>query len=427
MKYKTYNCNSFNVYTIKTDKFKTSHIEVVFRNVAKKEEMGKYSFLADMLSESCFDYPKKRDMLIRFEELYRMVLYAQTLRVGNILNLNFSLDFINPTYISDKSYLEEVIKTLFQVIDKPNVRNDEFDIKTFNIVKERIKREINSLKENPVKQSIKEAFKTMGGKTATSYELLGTLEELEDINPSILYGAYKTLRKEFVVDIFVIGNLNMDDVVSLINKYFKNRYIVNKRLDLPVDNKVVRKVHIGSLDTLNVQSNLVMLFNLKDLSELEKNVTVHVFNYLFGNGGLNSKLYKSIREENSLCYAINSMYLKYDKLLLVQISLDNTNEKKAVNLVKKELKNMQNGKFTIDEVNDAISNMIMSLDMTLDNNMSILNNYIFNVYDNFPLVEERKKLFKTITKEDVMRVSKKIKLNTIFCLKGGDNNARINS
>ena len=163
-----------------------------------------------------------------------------------------------------------------------------------------------------------------------------------------------------------------------------------------------------------------MLFNLCNLSELEKNITFNVFNYLYGSGGLTSKLYKSIREENSLCYAINSMYLKYDGLLMVQISLDQCNVKKAVTLVKKELKNMQNGEFSDLEVEDAINNMIISLDMSLDNNIAILNNYVFNVYDNFPSIEDRRELFKKIRKEDIVNVSKKIKLNTIFALEGKD-------
>ena len=67
----------------------------------------------------------------------------------------------------------------------------------------------------------------MDSNTATSYELLGTLEELDNITPSSLYDCYKTLRKEFKVDIFLIGNLEMDDLAILIKKYFKNRYIVD--------------------------------------------------------------------------------------------------------------------------------------------------------------------------------------------------------
>lgn len=418
MKYKTYNCNSFNIYTIKTDRFKTSHLEVIFKNVLKKEEIGTYSFLADMLSEGCKKYPRKKDLITRFEELYKIVIYASTMRVGNVIDLHVSLDFINPEYIEDEGYIEEVIKTLFEVINNPNVCNDEFDLKTFNIVKERLRREINSLKENPVKQSIKEAIKTMDSNSPTSYEILGTIEELENITPAKLYNAYKSLRKNFKVDVFLIGNLDMDNVASLIKKYFKNRYIVSDNFEVMVDNKETKKVKEKTMKSDNIQTNLVMLFNLKNLSELEKNITLNCFNYLYGSGGLTSKLYKSIREENSLCYAINSMYLKYDKLLMVQISLDNCNVKKAISLVKKELKSMQNGNFSEEEVRDAINNMVISLDMSLDNNIAILNNYVFNIYDKLPSIEERKEYFKKLTKEDIVNVSKKVKLNTIFTLEG---------
>lgn len=418
MKYKTYNCNSFDVHTIKTDKFKTSHVEVIFRDIANKEEMGAYSFLADMLSQSSKTYPRKKDLITRFEELYKIIVYATTLRVGNVLDFHVSLDFINPNYINDKSYVEEVIKTLFDIIENPNVTNDEFDLKTFNIVKERLKREINSLKENPMKQSIKEAFKAMNTDTPTSYELLGTLESLEKITPSSLYKTYRNLRKNFKVDIFLIGNLEMDDTVSLIKKYFKNRYIIENQLDLMVDNKEIKKPVVKSITSDNVQANLVMIFNLKNLTEIEKNITFNVFNYLYGNGGLTSKLYQSIREKNSLCYAISSMYLKYDKLLLVHISLEQANIKKASLLVKKELKNMQAGNFTEEELKDAINNMIISLDMAQDNTVSIINNYVFHVFDNLPMPEERIEMFKNIKKEDVINVAKKVKLNTIFTLEG---------
>ena len=418
MKYKTYNCNSFNVHTIKTDKFKTSHVEVIFRDIANKDEMGAYSFLADMLSQSSKTYPRKKDLITRFEELYKIIVYATTLRVGNVLDFHVSLDFINPDYINDKNYVEEVIKTLFDIIENPNVTNDEFDLKTFNIVKERLKREINSLKENPMKQSIKEAFKAMNADTPTSYELLGNLESLEKITPSSLYKTYKNLRKNFKVDIFLIGNLEMDDTVSLIKKYFKNRYIIENKLDLMVDNKEVKRLVVKSMASDNVQANLVMIFNLKKLTEIEKNITFNVFNYLYGSGGLTSKLYQSIREKNSLCYAISSMYLKYDKLLLVHISLEQANVKKATSLVKKELKNMQVGNFTEEELKDAINNMIVSLDMAQDNNVSIINNYVFHVFDNLPMPEERVEMFKNIKKEDVINVAKKVKLNTVFTLEG---------
>ena len=45
MKIKTYKCNSFNVHTIKTDKFKTTHMEIMFRCPVVKEDLAKQTFL----------------------------------------------------------------------------------------------------------------------------------------------------------------------------------------------------------------------------------------------------------------------------------------------------------------------------------------------------------------------------------------------
>ena len=418
MKQKVYNCNSFNVHTIKTDRYKTCHVEVIFRNIVDKEKLPSLSFLADILSESSKNYPKKKDLITRYEELYQIFAYTNSVRLGNVFDFHVNLDFINPEYIEDETYIEEVFKTFFDIIDNPCVTNDEFDLKPFNIVKERLKREIISLKENSMKQSIKEAFKAMNTDTPTSYDLLGSISDLEKITPSSLYETYKYLRKNFQVDIFIIGNLDMDYTVEIIKKYFKNRYIVKKDVDYYLDNKQVKKEIIKNMPSDNVLANLVMIFNINDLTDIEKNITFGVFNYIYASGGLTSKLYKSIREENSLCYAISSMYLKYDRLLLIHISLENVNVLKSVSLVKKELKNMQKGMFTDEEISDACNNMIISLDMTKDNNVALLNNYVLYVYDNLTPIDERVKLYKEIKKEDIINVAKKIKLNTIFTLEG---------
>ena len=41
MIYREYKANTYNIYTIKTDKFKTCHMEIIFRNNIKKEDVTK--------------------------------------------------------------------------------------------------------------------------------------------------------------------------------------------------------------------------------------------------------------------------------------------------------------------------------------------------------------------------------------------------
>ena len=418
MTYKTYKCNSFTVHTIKTDKFKTSHIEIAFRKKIVKEELCSYTFLMDMLSESSKNYPKRQDLIVWFEELYRSGAYAVSTKIGNVLNNTIIVDFINPDFIEESDYLENVIKIPFELLLNPNVVNEEFDLKQFNIIKERLKREINSIKDNPFKLAVRNAFKAMDSESPTSYSILGSTSELDSITPSSLYKTYKSLFKECVCDIFVIGNLDMDEIVSLIKKYFKHRYINNEVLSLEVDNKVAKKEIVQKEKSNNIQANMVMIYNVRDLSEEERHVTFQVFNYIFGNGGLTSKLYREIREENSLCYNISSLYMKYDKLLVVHSSLDNKNVHKAVDLVKKCVKEMISGKFSDEELEDAKMNMMMSLDLVNDNNVAILNNYVFECWDNLPTIEKRKEMLKNVKKEDIIKMAKKLKLNTIYVLEG---------
>lgn len=419
---KTYNCNSFNIHTIKTDKFKTAHMEIIFRKNAIKENMCSDAFLVDYLSEASKKYPKSKDLIVRFEELYRASCYAMTTRTGNILNTSFILDFINPEFINEEDYLENVLSLPFELLQDANMHDGECNIKQFNLIKERLKKEINSLKENPVKLSIRNALEASGLTSPISYPLLGTIEDLDKITPSSIYKTYRHLLKDNTCDIFIIGSLDMDLVVDIIKKKFKNRYIHDYNLTLNVHNELAKKVIYKEEESDNIQANLVMIYNCSNLLKREKDITMQAFNYLFGSGGLTSKLYQALREKNSLCYGVKSMYLKNDDLLLVQVSLDNQNVKKAINLIKRELKEMQKGNFSIDELNDAINNMIMSIDLATDNNVSILNNQVFHILYDFPSLDERKKLYKEMQKEEVIEVSKKIKLNTIYCLLGRDNN-----
>ena len=421
MVYKTYKCNSYNIHTIKTDRFKTVHMEIIFRKNIVKEELVNYAFLVDMLMESSKNYPKRKDVITKLEELYKLVVYGTTIKTGNVLNSNFMADFIDPKFIDEDGYLENVIKFIFEMLMNPNATNEEFDLKEFNFVKERLKREIKSIDENPFKSSMRKAIEAMDAMSVTAYPLMGSVEELEGITPGSLYKYYKKLFKDNTCDIFIIGNVDSDNIVSLIQKYFKHRYINTNKLVLRVDNKFKKKVTTKEDVSENLQANLVMIYNIGELPEVERHVTMQVFNYIFGSGGLTSKLYKKIREENSLCYNISTLYLKYDELIAIHISLDTANVKRAVSMVKKCLKEMQTGDFLDSDLEDAKKSISLALDLTSDNNSSLLNNYVFHEFDNLPLIDERKKSLAKLTKEDVVNVSKKLKLNTIYVLKGKEN------
>jgi len=418
MEYRKYNCNSYNIHTIKTDKFKTVRMEIIFSREVEKDKMSAFTFLCDLLTDSSKKYKTRKDIAIRLEELYKSVLYGITNKVGNLFMTSFIFEFIDPKFIKEKDYLKEAVSFPFQIINNPRINQREFDITSFNIVKRRMIQEIESIKENSDKLAINNALKTMDENSPSSYRVLGSIEDVEKLTPSNLCDAYDDLFVHSNCDIFIIGNANMDSLAEIIKESFKNRVIKLTKPKLLVNNNI-RKKALRVVEKSNfVQSTLVMIYNIKELNKKEKNIDFHLFNYLFGSGGITSKLYKNLRTDNSLCYSVRSLYLKYDELLVIEVSLDKEN----VKLAEKLIREMINSKYSDETLNDAKKNLIFSLKMGMDNNVSILNNYVFNVFDNLPLLDERIELINKVTREDINKCAKSLVLNTVYIQDAGDKN-----
>ncbi len=421
MEYLDYDCGPYKLHLIKTNKFKTVHMEVIFRSKIDSETVQKRTILCDLLTDCSKKYPTKKDIAIKSEELYKTILYGNTSKTGNVLNTIFISEFISPKYIKEKNYYKDVLSFVFEVIMHPNVVNKEFDLKTFNIVKERLKTDIESINENPAKLSIRNVLKKYFQNTSTGIFCLGELDTLQNITPSNLYEEYENMLNHDLCDIFIIGDIDEFETEKYIKEKFKLRTIKSYDIDMYV-NQNLSTTKIIDYDFSNfVQTNLDIIYNIKPLDDYEKNIVFAIFNYILGSGGMTSKLYQNVREKNSLCYSISSMYLKYDRLLLIQVSLDECNLKKAIKLIEKSVKNIKKGDFSELDLENAKQNIINSIEMSLDNNVSILNNYVFQKFDNATTFEQRKKLLKNVTKKEVINVAKKIKLNIIYSLKGEKN------
>ena len=418
MEYKVYNCNSYRIHTIKTDKFKNCSMEIMFRNKLVKEEITANNMLVDMLMHSSKKYPKRRDVAIELENLYSASLRGFSTRLGNSIMLSFVLDFLNPKYC-EEGYLNDVLSMPFEMLLNPNISdNGEFDQRSFNIIKNRIKSDIESLKENAAKYAIRRSLSNMDDSSPSSYYMVGYMDDLESITPVSLWDVYNNVLSNYVCDIYVIGNLDMEEVVSIIKQKFINRTIKQDKKELYVDNKL-RKKYIDIEETGKYeQDSFVMIYNLDDLDTRERNFVIHLYNIILGSGGLTSKLYKYLREENSLCYNVSSMYQKYDNLLMIYSGIDAKDKDLCIKLVNKAMDEMINGEFSLDDLENAIKTVISSIKMSEDTQGGIINNYLFHDLDNLPLYEERIKEFKKVTKEDIMNVAKKVKLNTIYILKG---------
>ena len=95
MQYKKKELGSYNLHMIKTDRFKTINVQLIFSQKIKKEDITKRNFLSDMLTYSCNKYKTKRELSIASQDLYAANVYSTSYRLGNYYNTDINLYFLN--------------------------------------------------------------------------------------------------------------------------------------------------------------------------------------------------------------------------------------------------------------------------------------------------------------------------------------------
>lgn len=420
---KDYKIGPITLHTIKSNKFRQCHMEIIFQQEVDKKDLTKRSFLFEMLTENNKNYPTRRDLVLHLEELYNTFLYSVTSRVGKTILTSYCIDFINPKY-ANKYFLKEVLNLPFDMLKNINATNNEFDQTTFDLIKKRLELDIKSINENPKKRSIVEALQEMDSRSVSSYRVNGTLEELEKITPSNIYEYYEKILNHDLIDIYIIGDLCMDEVADIIRNYSFFDVLKTKKTPLLVDNKLRKKPLIkqGFMDIS--QANLSIILNINNMTDFERNYVARIYNSILGSGSLECKLYKYLRNENSLCYNVSSMYQKFDQLFIIHTAINKENYSLALKLIKKSLKEMELGKFDEDDINNAKEMIYQSLDSSFDTPGRIVDNIVFQNIADLDPIEKRYEEYKKVTKKDIVNFAKKVSINTIYLLSEGEDDGK---
>lgn len=425
MKYKKISNYSYNLHIIKTNKFKTVTVQVNFKRKLKKEEITYRNMIVNMLCESTSIYPSKRSMTIQTENLYDLYYRGMNYISGKYNVMNFTATFLNEEY-TEKGMLDESIKFLADLIFKPNIekkRNElNFDQKNFELSYNLLKDNIISQKENPDTFSKIRMLEHLEPNSYISYRSVGYLSDLESIDSKKLYKYYESILNSDILDIFVIGDVNERHIKKIIENNFSHIKTFKKPSEshfiTPKKVRFIPKV-VKEKQKIN-QSKLVLGYKIDKMTDFELRYVLNVYSYILG-GGPDSKLFKTVREKNSLCYYISSIGQPLNSIMVIKAGINKSDFKKAVALIKKEIYNMKKGKFGDEDIIKAKITYINSLKELEDNPDNLISLYAGIEYLGSDTLEDRFTKINKVSKEDVIKLASKIHLDTIYLLEGEDN------
>ena len=415
---------AYNLHIIKTNKFKTITVEVNFREKIDPNYIAMRNILKAVLLNTNNLYKTERDLIKETENLYDLKLISSNTRIGQFSNLSFKVRFLNEKY-TEEDMNKYSIEFLLNVIFNPDVVNRRFREDVLSKCKLRLEKDINALKDNKLKYALFKLLSTIKDKPY-SYSSYGTIEELNKINISNLYDYYKRVVSEDYIDIFVVGDVDINGIKNIFKDKFKANTFkkVDKDILVPELKNRQKIKKVMEEDSAN-QSQLTMLCSLNGLTDFERKYVLLVYNEMLG-GSSNSILFDTVREKNSYAYYINSLAKAYDNILIIYSGIEADKEADVVKLIKKSLQNIAKGKFEDKLLDSSKETIISSIKASKDSPAGIINTYYAKELVNSLLFDERIENINKVSRDDIINISKKVFINTEYFLVGknikGDNN-----
>ena len=412
MKYTCFDMNAYNLHIINTDKFKTVTVGVAFRRKINKEEITIRNLLKEIMINSTANYPTEKSLIMATENLYDLKLSAANYRVGNYAIMTFRTRFLNEKY-TEEGMNEESIKFLLDLIFKPKLDSDILKCK------KKIEKSIMLLNDNKIKYALSKLLETTGD-MPYAYNGYGYLEDLDKINENDIKEYYDSVLKNDIADVYVVGEVDEAEIKNIFREYFKVTTFHKQDISVITSElSNVRKVlEFRENDRVN-QTQLTLLCNLKGLTDQERKYVMPVYAEMLG-GTSNSILFDAVREKNSYAYYVNAIVKSYDNVMMIYSGIEKGNERNVLKIIRKTLGEIGKGKFDNDKFESAKETIISAIRANLDNPMGIITNYYAKELVNSLDPEERIKNINKVSREDIVNVSKKIKLHTMFILEAQD-------
>ena len=416
MNYEKIDMGSYQLHIIKTKKFKTITVEVNFRREIKKEEITIRNLLKTVLLSTNQKFKTEKELIKETENLYDLKLISANARIGNYSNLSFKIRFLNEKY-TEKSMNEYSIAFLMDILFRPDVVDNHFNEEEVKKAKNKLEKSIKNLSDNKLKYTLIKLLETTKDKPY-AFNSYGYLEDFDKINSSNLYEYYKSIIKDDCIDVFIVGDVDTIEIKKIFKESFKaNTY--KKNLKKVIVNELVPRKRIKKLtekDTAN-QSQLTLLCTLNKLTDFERKYVLLVYNEMLG-GNSNSMLFDAVREKNSYAYYVNSNAKAYDNIMMIYSGIENGNSENVLKIIKKTFQNIERGKFENKILESSKETLIGSIKASTDSPAGIINTYYAKILVNSDDFNERINNIKKVSKEDIINISKKIALHTMYLLEG---------
>lgn len=412
-------------HMIQTNKFKTNLFAIFLSVPLNRESVTQNALIPAVLRRGTENLKTQEEISIELENMYGATLDCGVEKTGDNQTLKFYLETLNDTFLPEQENLsKKAIELLLDVVFNPLTENGNLKKEYVDSEKKTIKRLIEGKIDNKDMYAYNRCIEEMYKNKPYGLYKYGYIEDLDKIDEKNLYEAYKKLLDESKIDIFVSGNYENDDIIDVINeninvknlKAREDKHIINTE-----EKERKEKVEVQTIQEPKdvTQGKIVIGLDI-DFYEPDSKYAMCLYNVILGESAT-SKMFQNVREKAGLAYSARSTYVRQKNNIFIRAGIEIANYEKALNIIKEQLEDMKNGKFTDEDIENAKKYMVAGIKTVQDEQDSEITYYMGQeLSGKLIYFEDYINKINDVTREQIDQIAKNININTIYFLKNNE-------
>lgn len=411
------------LHLIETDFFKTNLVCVIITVPLKEEIVTKNALIPFVLRRGTKELPSQAMLNEKLENLYGANFDCGIDKIGDNHVLKFYIESVDNDYAFDgENILKETVDLLLKIVFDPHKEDGIFNKDFVDVEKETLRKVIESKIDDKDAYAISQCVYNMYDKKGYGLYKYGDINYIDSIDEKNLTEYYDNLINTCKVDIYVSGNFEEKEITNIVtqnetinklvprvegyvlnNEYTESKQIVEKPKEIIENMDVTQGKIIIGLDVLSKQDNL--------------QATALVYNTLLGDGA-SSMLFQNVREKAGLAYSTKSSYVKAKANIFIRCGIQIDNYDKAMRLIKEQLVNLKEGKFSEEDLKNAKTCLVSGIKNIKEEQDSEIVYYIGQeLAKTNREIDEYIEMISKVSREDVLALAKEVQINTIYFLR----------
>ncbi len=403
---------------VTTKQSKTSCLSAMFVLPLGAEGRSKSALLPYVLRSSSRAYPGRQVVAAQLDNLYGARLEPVVRKRGEAQLIGFVADVIDERFAmpGQGSLFAETAQLLSALLLDPG----SFEEQTVSCEAEQLCARIASLPNDKRSWAVRRMYQHMCAQEAYSAVELGDVDAVRTISPGALEAHYRSVIQTAPLQLFYCGSLSAEDVAQQLRQVMQAR----PELKAPVFPQYAAPrapQHTGlrlvTEEEPVAQGKLAIGLRTGITAFDDEYPAMILVNACFG-GTTSSRLFRTVREQMSLCYYAASQTDKLKGVMAVSSGIETASEPRARAEILHQLAEMQDG-VTVDEVEAARRSVTASLQAMKDSPLALENFYQTQAAAGLTeTLDELITRIQMVTVDDVTRAARNVVPDTVYFLKG---------